>query len=131
MARRFTFSFDTPFRLAALPFGVSPERAWVDVGDGLLTARFGPWMVETPLANVAAAERTGPYSLVKVIGPAHLSLADQGLTFAGNAREGVCIHFEEPVAGIEPTGRLRHPGLTVTVADVAGLVDELAASAGG
>jgi len=30
------------------------------------------------------------------------------------------------VTGLEPTGRLRHPGLTVTVADVHGLAEALA-----
>jgi len=38
----------------------------------------------------------------------------------------VCICFREPVTGLDPTGRLRHPGLTVTVADVDGLVAALA-----
>ena len=29
----------------------------------------------------------------------------------------VCLRLREPVPGIEPTGLLRHPGVTVTVAD--------------
>jgi len=106
-------------------FGVVPSRAWVDVRDGELRARFGPWRITTPVSNVASAERTGPYSWWKVIGPARMSMADRGLTFATTAAGGVCLRFHEPVPGVEPTGRIRHPGLTVTVADPDRLLDEL------
>ncbi|MDP8936738.1 MAG: hypothetical protein M3O23_03235 [Actinomycetota bacterium] len=121
---RFPFAFSTGHRAVGLLFGVTPATAWVDVADEL-RVRFGPWRLVTPLANVAGTEVTGPYSLLKTIGPAHLSLADRGLTFSTNDRTGVCIRFGEPVAGIEPTGRLRHPALTVTVADVDGLAAAL------
>ena len=62
-------------------------------------------------------------------GPAHLGLSDRGLTFASNGERGVLISFHQPVPGIEPTGRLRHPELTVTVADVEGLASMLRARA--
>jgi hypothetical protein len=58
---------------------------------------------------------TGPYGFVKTAGPAHLSFADRGLTLATNGDRGLCIRFVEPVAGIDPWGRIRHPGVTVTV----------------
>jgi hypothetical protein len=83
--------------------------------DGL-RVRFGPWLVETPLSNLAGAEATGPYSVFRVFG-VRLSLADRGLTFGTTTRGGVCLRFREPVAGIDPWGRIRHPGLTVTVAE--------------
>jgi hypothetical protein len=121
----FPFAFDQPFAAAALPFGVRPSTCGVVVADGRLRVRFGPWRVETPLTNVATVERTGPYSWWRVIGPARMSAADRGLTFATTDRGGVCITFVEPVRGGEPTGRLRHPGLTVTVADPDALVAEL------
>ncbi len=92
-------------------------------------ARYGPWRLSTDLDNVEGTEVSGPYRTLTTIGPAHLSLADKGLTFSSNARKGLCIRFKEPVPGIEPTGRLRHPGLTVTVADVDGLAATLAAGA--
>src|SRR4051794_14950508 len=121
MARHtFPFAFDPAYRLAALPFGVMPGTARVVVDEDL-GVTFGPWRLRTPLANITAVEITGPYSLVKTAGPAHLSFADRGLTFATNGRRGVCVRFERPVSGIEPTGRLRHPGVTLTVADVDGL----------
>ena len=122
---RFDFSFDLLYRVVALPLGITPATAHVDVEDGRLEARFGLWRVSTPLSNVTGTEVTGPYNALKTIGPAHLSLADRGLTFATNASKGLCICFEEPVKGIDPTGRLRHPGLTVTVADVDGLAARL------
>ena len=62
-------------------------------------------------------------------GPAHLGLTDRGLTFASNGDRGVLISFHQPVGGIEPTGTLRHPALTVTVADVEGLASLLRARA--
>jgi hypothetical protein len=80
-------------------------------------ARFGPWLVSTPVANVLATHLTGPYATVKTIGPAHLSLVDLGLTFATNHERGLCIRFRNAVPGLAPTGLIRHPALTVTVDD--------------
>ena len=117
----FPFDFDSRFEPVAKAFGVTPGRAGVEVDGERLTARFGPWTVETTRDNVTGVEITGPYAWWKVIGPAHVSLRDRGLTFATNARRGLCIRFRDPVPGIEPTGRVRHPGLTVTVADPEGL----------
>ena len=127
--RTFDFDFDPLYRAVALAFGVTPARTGVDVGGGRLVARYGPWRLSTELDNVAGTEVSGPYRTLTTIGPAHLSLADKGLTFSSNPRRGLCIRFKEPVPGIEPTGRLRHPGLTVTVADVDGLAAALAAGA--
>lgn len=125
----FEFDFDPLYRAAGLPFGVTPATARVELQDGRLVARFGLWRVSTDVANMEGTEVTGPYGTLKTIGPAHLSVADRGLTFATNPRRGLCIRFREPVPGIEPTGRLRHPGLTVTVADPEGLAAALAAAA--
>lgn len=124
---RFPFAFDRLFRLPARLLGIGHDTAWVEVTTDHLEARFGRWVVRTPLHNVAGAQVSGPYSLPKVIGPAHLSFADRGLTFATNAHEGACITFREPVRGIDPLGLVRHPGLTVTVAEPQALVDALLA----
>ncbi len=128
--QQFGFRFDRWHRLAALPFGVAPSSAHVEVttsadGERVLTARFGPWCVTTPVENVAGTETSGPYSLVKTAGPAHVSLKDFGLTFATNGSEGLCIRFRRSVPGVAPTGLLRHPALTVTVDDVQGLARAL------
>jgi hypothetical protein len=43
----------------------------------------------------------------------------------------VLIRFDSPVRGIDPAGLIRHPELTVTVADIEGLVAALAAPGAG
>jgi hypothetical protein len=122
----YSFRFDGAYQLAALPFGVTPATTSVTVEAGELVVRFGLWRLRTPLANVAGTEATGPYSFVKTAGPAHLSFTDRGVTFATNGERGLCIRFREPVRALDPTGRLVHPGATVTVDDVDGLAAELA-----
>jgi hypothetical protein len=130
--RRFGFDFDAPYARAARPFGVRPDRAWVDVGDGRLDARYGRWRVRTPLSNLKSVQLTGPYRFLKTAGPAHLGVTDLGLTFASNGRRGVLIRFHRRVRGIERLGIIRHGELTVTVAspeDMAELLrSEIAAS---
>lgn len=79
--------------------------------------RFGPWTVRTPRENIAGVELSGPYAWVKTAGPARLSFADKGLTFATNGKAGVCLKFVQPVRGLDPLGLIRHPGLTLTVAE--------------
>ncbi len=123
--QRFPFRFDPAYRLAGLPFTVTPERAWVEVGDGRLRARFGLWSLDTPLANVTEASVTEDYAFLKTAGPAHLSLSDHGVTFATNGERGVCVRFHEPVTAIDPTGHVTHPGATFTVEDCAGLLAAL------
>ena len=125
MRMRFSFRFDSSYRRLARLFGVSPERAWVDLGEAEFEARYGPWRVRTPVSNIAEARVTGPYAFLKTAGPARLAITDRGLTFASNGNRGVCITFKSPVAGIDPFGRIRHPELTVTVLDVDGLVEAL------
>ena len=125
--QQFPFAFDDR-RLAALAavFGVRPATASVDVGADRFGVRFGPWRLETERANVAGTEITGPYSVWKVAGPAHLSLADRGVTFATTTARGVCVRFHRPVPALLPFGLITHPGATVTVADCEALVAALA-----
>ncbi|WP_404352739.1 hypothetical protein LG324_07275 [Phycicoccus jejuensis] len=116
-SRRFDFAFDPRYRIAGLPFGVLPATTWVEVGDGRLRARFSWWSLDTSLANVAGVEQSGGYAFVKTAGPPHLSFTDRGVTFATNGERGVCVSFHRPVPAIDPTGTIRHPGATFTVAD--------------
>jgi hypothetical protein len=120
--RRFDFAFAPAYRGPALLLGITPRTAYavVDpVGPGAeLRVRFGLWSMRTPLANVTGTSRTGGYRWLKTVGPPHLSFTDRGVTFATNGDDGVCLSFAEPVAVLDPTGRLlRHPGATLTVAD--------------
>jgi hypothetical protein len=124
----FDFRFVAPFFAAGVPLGITPWTTGVELAYGELAVRFGPWRVQTQLSNVRSAEPSGPYRYAKTVGPAHLSFVDHGLTFATNRDLGLCIRFGEPVTGIEPFGRIRHPALTVTVADVQGLQAALAAA---
>ncbi len=117
MTREFEFAFEGRYRLPALAFGITPATAQVVVTAHELLVRFGPWRLRTALANVAGTEVSRGYAFHRTAGPPHLSLADRGVTFATNSRQGLCIEFVEPVHAIEPAGVLRHPAATVTVAD--------------
>lgn len=123
--QRFGFSFDRSYRATAGAFGITPGTAWVDLGDRALDVRFGPWRLSTPLSNITDAAVTGPYAFWKTAGPARLAITDRGLTFATNGKSGVLISFRTPVRGLEPLGVIRHPELTVTVADVDRLAELL------
>jgi hypothetical protein len=120
--QRFDFRFAPAYRRAARPFGITPERAWVEVDDEQLIARYGRWRLRTPRANIVGAAITGPYRFYRTAGPARLGVTDGGLTFASNGDEGVLISFRERVPAIDPFTLIRHPELTVTVADVRALV---------
>jgi hypothetical protein len=124
-AERFAFRFAEAYRRPARIFGITPETAWVDIGEDTMRACFGPWRVTTPLANITEVAVTGPYAFLKTAGPARLAITDRGLTFATNGESGVLISFHSAVRGLDPLGVLRHPELTVTVADVDGLVELL------
>jgi hypothetical protein len=119
--RHFAFAFEPVQLLAGLPFGVTPLTTGVTVDHERLHIRYGPWSLTTPLANVAGTTETGPYQLVKIAGPAHLSLADQGVAFCTRRTDGLCISFHRPVNAIAPFGLVRHPAATVTVVDRDGL----------
>ena len=122
---RYPFRFAPAYRLAGLPFGVTPRSAWVEVGPDAVRARFGLWRLDIPRAAIDTVELTGPYRFAKTAGPARLALTDRGLTFATNGDRGVLIRFGRPLRGITPTGPLGHTELTVTVTDVDGLAAAL------
>ena len=122
--KRFDFAFDPRFRLPLTAIGVRPGSARVLVTPKLLDVRFGPWRLQTSRDNVRDARRTGPYKVVKAIGPRG-SAVDGGVTFGTNAQGGVCIRFHEPVGALLGRRWFLHPGLTVTVADCDGLIEAL------
>lgn len=124
--RRYPFAFVGRYRAPALLFGVTPRTAYVDLGPEGLHVRFGLWRLDTPVANISEARRTGGFGWLKTAGPPHLSFADRGVTFATNGDDAVCLSFHERVRGIDPTGRILHPGATLTVDDVDGVLTHLA-----
>ena len=119
--QQFGFAFADRYRLPARLFGVTERSAVVRVAAGELLCRFGRWSVRTPLTNIREVAVTGPYAWLKTVGPPRLSLSDRGLTMATNEARGVFVQFHRPVRGIDPLGLIRHPNLTVTVADWQGL----------
>lgn len=122
---RFEYAIDPGMAMWHRVCLLRPERDAVTVSDGMLVATFGPWTVATDIANVAGVTTTGPYRTWRVAGPPRLGWTDRGLTFATNARVGLCIAFIDPVPGIDPIGLINHPTLTVTVSDLDGLAASL------
>jgi len=119
----FPYSVDTKFAPMWVPFGIRPSRDGVTItDDGLFKATFGFLRLETPLDNVTGAHITRNYRWWTAIG-ARASFVDDGLTFGTNASAGVCVHFREKVKSA--LSRKGHSALTVTVADVDGLITAL------
>ncbi len=125
--QRFGFRFAPAYRAAARPFGITPERAWVEIDDEHLLAIYGPWRLRTRLGNISRVAITGPYRFYRTAGPARLGITNGGLTFASNGGRGVLLSFRKRVPAIDPLRLIRHPELTVTVADGHGLVGVLSA----
>jgi hypothetical protein len=123
--QRFEFEFAPAYRRAARPFGITPARAWVQIDDEDVIANYGPWRLRTPRSNISQVAITGPYRFYRTAGPARLGVSDGGLTFASNGQRGVLLSFRNRVPAIDPLRLIRHPELTVTVADVDGLVRAL------
>jgi hypothetical protein len=115
-AGQFEMVFASRFRLPLAALGVTPATAHVTLTPDRLVACFGPWICRTAPSNVRAVSLTGPYHWYRAIGP-RLSLADHGLTFGTNTTRGVCLQLRDPVPGIDPIGLIRHPNLTLTVAE--------------
>lgn len=124
MGSRYSFAFDPRFAGRLRLLGIRPDRAWVDITDRRLEARFGPWRVSTPLTNIAGASLTGPHRPLRAIGP-RFSPSTRSLTFGSNVERTVRIAFRRPVPGMEPLGIVRHPSLSVSVADPQELLDHL------
>ncbi|MBS3941811.1 MAG: hypothetical protein KG028_12710 [Actinobacteria bacterium] len=129
----FEFAFAAAYRPVLLAFGVTPATAKVVVGPreqgGALRTRFGPWLLDTMLDNVAEVGVGGPYRAHRVIGP-RLSLADRGVTFGTSTDAGVCVRFHEPVGVLFGRRLVRHPGMTVTVQDPDGFAHLVRTRAG-
>ena len=126
---QFSFAFDARFRPILALIGVRPGTAQVTLTPERLVARFGPWTCETSMDNVQGVCQTGPYRWFKAIGPRG-SMVDRGLTFGTTATAGVCVLLREPVPGLAPIRSLRHPGLTLTLADPERFVSSLRRHAG-
>jgi hypothetical protein len=126
---RFEFDFENRYRILLAALGVNPRTAWVELTNDELDARFGLWRCRTPTSNIIDTQTSGPYLAVKAIGP-RASFADRGATFGTTTAGGACVKFAHPVKILDPTGKLRHPGLTLTVADTEGFAAAVREAAG-
>ncbi|HEX4864494.1 MAG TPA: hypothetical protein VFV02_10495 [Acidimicrobiales bacterium] len=126
MARAFPYEVDRRYLPALIPLGFRADRDSVRLNDdGRLEASLGWFRLSTDLSNVEGAHITRGYRWWTAVG-ARMSFVDDGLTFGTNSRAGVCIHFRERVPSVlRPSG---HSALTVTVADLDGLVSALGGS---
>jgi hypothetical protein len=115
-AGQFEMAFGPRFRLPLAALGVTQATAHVTLTPDRLVACFGPWVCRTAPSNVRAVSLTGPYRWYRAIGP-RLSLSDHGLTFGTTTAGGVCLQLQDPVPGIDAIGLIRHPNLTLTVAE--------------
>jgi hypothetical protein len=129
LAAFFAYAVDRRFAPLWAPFGLRPAKDGVTLtDDGRFVATFGFSRLQTPLDNVDGAHITRDYRWWTAVG-VRQSFVDDGLTFGTNCRAGVCVHFNHRVRA-SPPGR-RHSALTVTVADLDGLVRALPAGTQG
>ena len=123
IAEFFAYAVDKRLAPFWLPFGLRPNKDGVTItDDGIFRATFGFLKVDTPLSNIDEAHVTSDYRWWTAAG-ARRSWVDDGLTFGTNSKAGVCVHFREPVPS--PLRRKGHSALTVTVADVDRLINQL------
>jgi hypothetical protein len=129
VSRFFPYAADLKLAPFWAPLGVRPSRDGVTLtDDGRFVAKFGLLHLETGLDNVDGAHVTRGYRWWTAAG-ARMSFVDDGLTFGTNANAGVCVHFRDKVPSA--LRRKGHSALTVTVADLDGLVDALTAGRDG
>ena len=120
IAQTFPFQVPPTYAPLLLAWGVTNNRATVEVDERRLRARFGFFRVETQKANVAEATvRDGPFNPLKAVGVRY-SFEDRSITFGSNTGPMVEIRFREPVT-VRPPGLTRHRALWVSVADPDGL----------
>jgi len=111
--------------LLRIAFGVRPDNAWAEVGDGpdgRLVVSFGRFGFETSLANVARWRIEGPFLWITAIG-VRMSIRHRDVSFDGSPHGGVRVDFRSPVRW----GLIRVPAIYVAADDLTGFADALAA----
>jgi hypothetical protein len=115
----FPYQIDNRYLPVLALFGFRRKRDGVTIDDGRFLATFGLFRLTTELTNIDGAHVTRDYRWWTAVG-ARMSFVDDGLTFGTNNHAGVCVHFKEKVPSA--LHRKGHSALTVTVADLDGLV---------
>ena len=105
-----------------IAFGVTRERAYVDLGDGTILVRFGRFEVTAPLAAARGWRIEGPWRWITAIG-VRMSIRHRDLSFAGSPRGGVRVDFTPPLR----YRFLRLPAIYYGVEDLEGFAAALTA----
>jgi len=82
--------------LLRIAFGVTRDRAWVELADGVVRVRFGWWEFRAPIAGVVRWRIEGPWPWITAIG-IRRSIRHGDVSFAGSPRGGVRLDFRTPV----------------------------------
>jgi hypothetical protein len=103
-------------------FGVTPARAWAQIADGLVSARFGWWRFGVPISQVANWRIEGPWRWITAIG-VRWSLRHGDVSFAGSPQGGIRLDFHAPAHW----GIFRPPAFYLGVDDLEAFAAELSA----
>lgn len=123
MSTRYPIRIGSRSRLfLRVAFGVTPERAWVELDGEMVHVRFGRWELGVPMSTVTHWRIEGPWRWITAIG-LRRSLRGGDLSFAGSARGGVRLDFREPVRW----GSLAVPAVYYGVEDLERFAAELTA----
>ncbi len=104
-----------------LAFGVRPDRAQVDLGDGQVVIRFGRFTLPIPVKSIARYRVEGPWHWITAIG-VRRSVRHGDISFAGSPRGGVRMDLRSPLRW----GRLSLPAVYAGVEDLDGFAAALA-----
>ena len=118
---RFPIRVGDRSRLFLRLWGVTPAKAFVDLSESEVHARFGFGDVTVPVANIARWRIEGPWLWITAIG-IRMSVRHRDLSFAGSPHGGVRMDFRERV----PFGPFRIPALYVAVDDLEAFAAALA-----
>ncbi|MGB0652796.1 MAG: hypothetical protein ACPGQL_06305 [Thermoplasmatota archaeon] len=121
--RHFPYRFDDRWKGLFALLGVKRTDGVTVTEDGRLVATYGRWRIDTPLANVAATEVTGPHRWYTAVG-LRLSFTDTSITFGTNHKLGLSITFKEKLPKV--IGRKDHRFLWVSVEQPEALAAALA-----
>ncbi len=116
---RFPIRIDPRFRWFIRLWGVTADRAYVDVSDEF-DAHFGRFRFRVPMADVVRWRIEGPWRSITALG-VRMSVRHRDVTFGGSAHGGVRIDLRAPV----PWGPFRVPALYVSADDLVALVGAL------
>ncbi|MEW5991603.1 MAG: hypothetical protein AB1736_09725 [Chloroflexota bacterium] len=105
-----------------LAFGVRPESAWAEIGEGGLVIRFGRVTFRTELANLERWRIEGPFRWITAIG-IRRSIRHGDVSFAGSPHGGVRIDLRRRVR----LGPFMVPAVWVGADDLDALAAGLAA----